>query len=111
MSKIDEGNKIILEFMGYRLARCNNGQAWESPYPKAVDDVFNMHGMLLEESLYKMKFNSSWDWIMKAVKKINETGYSGGILYDLRQALMNADEETAFEEIVKFCLWYKEKTK
>ena len=31
-----ENNKLITEFMGYRLAKGNNGWAWESPFEKAI---------------------------------------------------------------------------
>ena len=67
-------NRLITEFLGYKLAKCNNGFAWESPFQKAKDDYLGLHGRLYvelkEESPYSqchseyLKFHTSWEWLM-----------------------------------------------
>ncbi len=100
-NKIIKGNNLILEFIGYKLVICNNGLAWESPFERHVDDVFKIHGMLWRE----------WEWIMPAVRKIYATGISGGITYDLRNALVSADIEAVWEEVVEIIQWYNQNQK
>ena len=64
-------NKIVTEFLGYRLVSCNNGVAWENTLSnKAIDDIFSIHGRLYTERSNYMKFDSSWDWLMPVLKKI-----------------------------------------
>jgi len=60
-------NKLIAEFMGYKLAKCNNGLAWESPYKKSVEDTFELHGRLWRENDSYYKFHTSWDWLMPVI--------------------------------------------
>ncbi|MFK5893579.1 MAG: hypothetical protein QM504_10195 [Pseudomonadota bacterium] len=42
----------VLIFLGFTLARCNNGKAWEAPFKKVGENPFsfNMHGVLFGES-------------------------------------------------------------
>ena len=68
-------NKLIAEFMGYKLARCNNGLAWESPHRKAIDDVFGIHGRLWREDDTKYCWHTDWNWLMEVVQKIESLGY------------------------------------
>lgn len=102
----DEGNKLIIEFLGYRLASCRNGQAWVSPHQRAIDDVYHLHGRLLSDSYYTMKFHSSWDWLMSVVKHFSYLGIAGGVTYALREALLAGEIEPAYNEVVKICQWY-----
>lgn len=67
--EIIEGNKLIAEFMGYKLARCNNGLAWESPHSRAIDDVFKLHGRLWHEMDTHYKWHLSWDWLMPVIRR------------------------------------------
>lgn len=67
-------NRLITEFLGYKLAKCNNGFAWESPFQRSKDDYLGLHGRLYvelkEESPYSqchseyLKFHTSWEWLM-----------------------------------------------
>lgn len=63
-------NKLIAEFMGYKLGRCSNGFAWESPHRKWIDDVFRIHGRLWREDDTKYCWHSDWNWLMEVVEKI-----------------------------------------
>lgn len=57
--------------MGYKLKPCNNGQAWESPFPYAVEDIFKIHGRLYNEHepchYNYLKFDTEWSWMMAAI--------------------------------------------
>ena len=66
-----ENNKLIAEFMGYKLAKLYIGLAWESPYKNSVEDTFELHGRLWRENDSYYKFHTSWDWLMPVVMKIS----------------------------------------
>jgi len=68
---MESSNKLIAEFMGYKLAELYIGLAWESPYKKSVEDTFELHGRLWRENDSYYKFHTSWDWLMPVLKKIN----------------------------------------
>jgi hypothetical protein len=72
---IAEFNKLIAEFMGYKLLPCNNGKAWESPHQKAVDDIFKIHGRLWKKDDPFYKWDSSWDWLIPVIEKIESRGF------------------------------------
>ena len=72
---MEANNKLIAEFMGYKLAKCNNGLAWESPYKKSVEDTFELHGRLWRENDSYYKFHTSWDWLMPVIENIESLGY------------------------------------
>lgn len=71
-------NKLITEFLGYKLARCNNGLAWESPFKYAVD-ILKIHGRLYRENepyhYNYLRFDISYEWQMFAIAKIESLGF------------------------------------
>lgn len=87
--KIDEGNKLIAEFMGYQiLSKKYETQHWcssnESQWVvnegdivcdtegNEVDNQRNKPYFRLEE----VPFNLSWDWLMPVIDKIEDTDVS-----------------------------------
>ena len=59
MKTIEEGNKLIAEFMG-RCGKVNKHLYWVNiPSVKWV-------------TVEQMQFHTSWDWLMPVVEKINE---------------------------------------
>ncbi len=56
------------------------------------------------------EYHMSWHMIMAVVAKIHETGYSGGVLYSLRDAIMSADIDLTYNAIVEYIEWYNTKT-
>lgn len=69
---LPEGNKLIAEFMGYKL-RLPNGMKnkyWEKKLGEETD-------VLCSEN--KLLYHSSWDWLMPVVSKIEEQGQSVSI--------------------------------
>lgn len=73
---INKNNIAITTFLGYRLAPCSRGQAWESPFQVASKDKLELHGRLLSTSLHHMKFHNSWEWLMYAIEKIEQNAQS-----------------------------------
>lgn len=68
--KFDINNDLPL-FLGYKLAPCNAGKAWVSPFKYAVDDVLKIHGTL-DRHVNLSHFQTDWskinmlvDWIEK----------------------------------------------
>jgi hypothetical protein len=70
MTKNIVKNQLIVEFLGYKLASCNNGFAWVSPFKYSVEDVLGIHGRLFNLSSTYLKFDSSWEWLMPVAIKI-----------------------------------------
>ena len=65
-------NKIIAEFMGYKLMPCNNGKAWDiGKSIPSKDHLFPIQGVLHTGN--ELKFHTSWDWLMPVVEKIECT--------------------------------------
>jgi hypothetical protein len=100
MDNITENNKLMAEFIGYKLMPCNNGLAWNSPYQKAIDDKFNIHGKLFHPkgSDYAnsyLKFDSDWNWLMEVVDKIESMDF----VLNIRQghvSIVNNSGKTPF---------------
>jgi hypothetical protein len=69
-----ENNKLIAEFMGYRQANCNNGKAWNTD-DRYLHKTLPIQGRLITKECEYLKFNSSWDWLMPVIEKIEKMGY------------------------------------
>jgi len=98
---MEKNNKLIAEFMGYKLAKCNNGLAWESPYKKSVEDTFELHGRLWRENDSYYKFHKSWDWLMPVVRKCrqeNRLDYFDFVYY----AIEMCDINVTYKAVVEF---------
>ena len=124
--QVFEGNKLITQFMGYRLAKCNNGLAWSSPFKLVIEDVFNIHGRLFKEDVSDyLKFHSSWNWLMRAVEKVDsilpDDAYihieynrcwldvpEGGLSID---CMGNSRLEATFSAVIEFIHWYNRNKK
>ena len=98
---MEKKNKLIAEFMGYKLAKCNKGLAWESPYKKSVEDTFELHGRLWRENDSYYKFHTSWDWLMPVVQKCrqdNRLEYFDFVYY----AIEMCDINVTYKAVVEF---------
>ena len=61
-NEIIEGNKLIAEFMGWS----------KSPYEHLPNKMYkDDKGIHVDQ----LKYNSSWDWLMPVVEKVEEFGY------------------------------------
>lgn len=87
--EIIEGNKLIAEFMGWKLITPEmrrNPDTWDnSYYEKEVEDWYEENGekiVFMDTrtlcSVTKTKYHSSWDWLMPVVEKISMTNNGDG---------------------------------
>lgn len=64
---IEEGNKLIAEFMGAVPTKALGTETWDVP---------NMDGLQ-----FVLFYHSSWDWLMPVVEKIEQIGEDLPIVY------------------------------
>jgi hypothetical protein len=115
-----ETNKLIAEFMGYKLAKCNNGLAWERPTLSCIHDNYSLHGRLWREKDSYYKWKTSWDWLMPVIhnctKIIENYGYDSDErdyiedeIFNLDNTLsefLNNDIESVCARVVEFIKYY-----
>lgn len=90
---VQNNNRLIAEFLGYRLSENDND------YDRVKHDA---NGECLE-------YHSDWNWLMQAVEKVYQTGISGGVMEDLQSALMSAEIGRVYYKVVAFIQWYNAK--
>jgi len=87
----DESNRIIAEFMGYKVF--NNGTKCYSPK--------------YDEGLEPMKFHKSWDWLMPVVESCFERLDARDNSADaIKRYLLVCDIERTYDEVVGFIMKY-----
>ena len=72
----NEGNKLIAEFMGIKKDRL--GDFYHVPFKRSFQSFLPA----------KMKYNSSWDWLMPVVDKI-ENDFNGFVLIHNSKCVIN----------------------
>lgn len=89
--EINEGNKLIAEFMGAKMI------------------VENYHGINIikfsdgdTKDLFGLKFHSSWDWLMPCIGKISNQCEEPEELDRLKYALLCDDIDTAWIFVVDY---------
>ena len=87
---IKKENKLIAEFM-------------EKVVINEADHDF--------DEFEELKYHTSWNWRMPVVKKISYGCYAGGVLHELGEALLIADIDEVYKEVIEFINWYNEKKK
>lgn len=96
--EIQEGNRLIAEFMGDNVNYEYNRQ---SPSNKTVKKI--------------LRYHTSWDWLMPVIKKIKDwvpVNNMGISLYQpINKELQLLDIETTFNAVIKFITWYNQTTK
>ena len=105
-----EKNKLIAEFMGLSCFQNAYDMYSSSEFNHLFEDIESddadaKHYYYVSE----FKFHSSWDWLMTVVRQIYDIGLSGGILYEMREALACADIDASYDAIVKFIEWYNKR--
>jgi hypothetical protein len=128
MENIEEGNKIISEFMGYQILRkkyqtqhycSSNESTWVVDEGDIVcDDNGNEVDDERQEPYFELEFlpfNSSWDWLMPVWKKItntcppfNKNNQSDGYFAynSVPIFLEDVNIEKTWYYIVKYINWY-----
>lgn len=102
MKTIEEGNKLIAEFMGITPIVENNGVVYKDPNTG--------HIMLI-------RYHTSWDWLMPVVEKIESLGYGVTIyrkgchindigLFGVNGFNHKSKIEQTWLAVVEFIKWY-----
>lgn len=119
--EIIAGNKLIAEFMGLE----KDGNFWYKP-------TGNTEGLMYTNKYSKLKYHSSWDWLMPVVEKIEkvelpenvviEVGIWAnqceiGTVHQTKETFMIAGStgkdkiSFVFEAVVEFINWYNQNKK
>lgn len=111
--KAETENKLIAEFMGIKT--------------KVYSDTptityFNFNGTMLTAD--KMKYSTSWDWLMPVVEKIEGLGFQFFISNDSAYItrwhfagsfhtisnLLDSKNESVYKTAIRFIQWYNNNT-
>lgn len=99
-TQIEKGNALILEFEGFVFTN-DDPAAYPNGYYYNPDEGYHTLG--------ECKFNTSWDWIMPVVEKIELLGYDtriGGVtlIKDGVQSKLNyAETESIIGDTISYC--------
>lgn len=105
--EIIEGNKLIAEFMGAKIEQGGNDEWYAMDIPLPDGTLTGIH-------LKDLKYNSSWEWLMKVVEKIipefrpravNKKHPFFLIQYNLIQA---NGKESVWLAVVDFIKWHND---
>ena len=100
-----ENNKLIAEFMGYKLISCNRGKAWDIGKSIPIKDhLFPIQGVLHTGN--ELKFHTSWDWLMPVVKKVMQKDYEFLVFEELKYKWWKADIDAVYSALVEFIKEY-----
>jgi len=111
-------NELIAEFMGYEYRPSNEGLrpfGWVKIGSKNyLENNFGPNNIILCRVTKHMMFDSSWDWLMPVVEKIEtiaptdvkEINNEGLAIFEL--GLMTPIEEL-YKAVVEFIKWYNSK--
>jgi hypothetical protein len=108
-----ENNKLIAEFMGYKLFGGNKYCIDAHPQKRFV------HKGLLNESVdftpEQMQFHTSWEWLMPVVRKIvelscndNDDAFLSNEYTNILEIIPLAIREDSYKVVVEFIKWYNE---
>lgn len=106
---VEEGNRLIAEFMG--IPKCDRCDHDCGGYKYGPGNYFTPD---------KMRYHSSWDWLMPVVKKIMNLPImkEKGILFmtqqedlaiNIRREVGKVRMQNSWQSVVKFIQWYNER--
>lgn len=106
--KTEENNKLIAEFMGYKVME--EDKFLTEDYPKGTD----LNKVMVDVA---MKYHTSWDWLMPVVEKIwTITGHRSLWYHEVNEetTIYGKTEAgvsniaDAYSAVVEFIKWYNE---
>ena len=107
-------NKLIAEFMGMSQGKPNENRWKNDWFEKLTTDGNEFESGRRHEHLL---FDSSWEWLMPVVDKIEELEYfvhvlgDGCIIYDgecPKIIRTGSRKEATYKAVVEFIKWYNE---
>lgn len=97
--EIEKGNKLIAEFMEYKL---NDAEYPNSPFYETKEGDFINYPDCLN-------FHLSWDWLMPVVDKIYSMSFNENHGFTIDGVLfMECDINLIYKKIVGFINWYNQ---
>jgi len=100
--KINISNLLITEFMGLKPVEYSGRYGISKDHCMCREDTAEK---ALEGFSSIAKYNTSWDWLMPCVKKINGQGYSSDgvrLLNNISLACGMAEIELAYKAVIEF---------
>lgn len=96
--EISEGNKLIAEFWkdcryvkreGKTYLKCE-GERWKFPQTLEINKLYNYYPIaddalrgLIDPDFSKLKFHTSWDWLMPVLQKIRSNELVTNVNYNI----------------------------
>ena len=101
--QIEEGNKLIADFTG-------NKSFFTDEETFAIGKEREQHPFRYDD-ISETKFHSSWDWLMPAVKKIQQLKIAEFTnKKPVMAAIMDVEIESLWNSVVVFIKWYNQQT-
>ena len=110
MSKQEENNKLIAEFMGMRRGHQDpNEGRWSK-------DWFDSNGIRHE----RLAYDTDWNWLMPVVREISQHEFPVSsheeathttMLHEIGESLMYGNLGGALTEVVNYIKWYNQNKK
>lgn len=108
-------NELIAEFMGFSKCVTDHDTFWKENGEECTINSWDFHSLHL-------KFDTSWDWLMPVVEKIESLGYTVDIANSDYQIRKTGDTEAfifhygpdrpkikaVYEAVVEFIEWYNQ---
>lgn len=106
MVNIEEGNKLIAEFMDVKhITGINNRKLWANIVPECVMERYSDDYCLKytdECNEWQYKFDKSWEWLMPVVEKIDKLGYDVEINSGLRRINIRTTDFGYMEKVPEY---------
>lgn len=102
MKTTTENNKLIAEFMG---VHSTDNKSWF--------DGLELHkaGLPFSYGASKLKFHSSWDWLMPVIENIDHLEYESERLNKIDNAIKTRSIVDTCQAVVEFIKWYNKNNK
>jgi len=103
--EVVDGNKLIAGFDGMLIGKLSgwmSGNVGEKAYRKVDGEVTDVY------SFEKLKYHTSWDWLMPVVEKINSLSYndSNNKFQPTVERFLENDIDSIWRQIIIFITWY-----
>lgn len=116
--KTIQNNKLIAEFMGMKCTNKKYGIFRDETNPVNCKTYYSTK---IGGAEY-LQYNSSWDWLMPVVEKIENMGYNliidaknsyfyNGLIKDAKCSVADTKIESVYKTIIKFIQFYNTQNK
>lgn len=92
-----ENNKMIAEFLGYKI---NNAKYM----------VFEPSTIVGQYSVDRLFFNTSWDWLMPVINRITCLGidHNEDLFMKIGNSFNSINIDNTYKHVVNYVKWYNE---